>query len=290
MDTQKNSGNGTYELYDLIPSDGEKVRRSEQVNRVVTHLLDNRRVYEADKALSTSNIIDAYHALRDKNPDIYDIPENSLSAYMSYLARNSVSRIQCAGTTKGYYLSRVRSVAGTANPVKDEKLLYPFLERWLSMQCDAVKDISAKHKKKGIWTNPDIMGLNIFNILGSEAVDITTIEAKLSMDKWRMDIFEAVSHARFANRSYYAFLCDYNYKVTSEIFLFAQEYGIGLIEIRLPEDWQSGMDIDMECISEILPAPRRVISPQVQEEVLKKYNVREVSDIYENWKTSKDFE
>lgn len=293
LEIQESQSNRVYELKDLFVREGEKVRRSEQVNRVVTHLLDSKRIYDATKALSTTDIISAYKKLQVKNPDIYDIPQNSLSVYMSYLSKNNVSRIRCNGTGQGYYLSHVSSLTSAkASAPKEEKMLYPILERWLSMRCDAVKDVSSKHRK-GLWANPDVMGLNVHNIVGEEFIDITSIEAKLTMDNWRRDIFEAVSHSRFVNRSYFAFMCDHDYKVPSDIMLCAQEYGIGLIEIRLPKEWQSGDELDIEFISEILPAPRKVIAPRVQEEILKKYNVREVRDMFDNstnWKTSKDFD
>lgn len=290
----KKSNKKMFKIADLSEQSNPNLGRTQQVNLVVSYILEKERSFSPEKAISTPEIQKKYNEIKKLHPNVYDIPSNSLAQYMSVIANDSDSKISCDGKRKGYYLnlgSSFNSQTGDKVELKTkEKDLYPILEEWLSYQCERVCDI-ANERKGGQWWNPDILGISYLTFFGKQTVEMTTIEAKRDLSNWRRDFFEAVSHSMFANKAYYAYLCRQSDKKDKDLFLYAQQFGIGLIAIEIPDDkWGENMDIKIEYIKEIFPAPVHNVAVRFQKEFLSNFEIRDVEDIQKFGKSNKDFE
>ena len=282
-----------YKIADLSSAANLNLSRSQQVDLVVSYILENAKSFSPEKALLTPDILKKYNALRQGHPNVFEIPSGSLSTYMSVLSNDSDSKISCSGKKQGYYLnfgSSYNSQTGKKDTKKiKEEVLYPILEEWLSVQCDQVKNIANERKGKQ-WCNPDILGINYSVFFQNNMIELTTIEAKRDLDDWRMNFFEAVAHSMFANRAYYAYLCKESEKIDKDLFLYAQKFGIGLIAIEVPDElWTSEMAIKLEYVKEKVPAPVHNVTIRIQKEFLNNFDIREVTDIHKFGKTNKDF-
>lgn len=282
-----------YKIADLSSAVNPNLSRSQQVNIVVSYLLENSKSFSPEKALNTPDILKKYEDLKKGHPNVFEIPSGSLSTYMSVLSNDSDSKISCGGKKQGYYLnlgSSYNSQTGTNDAKKiQEKELYPILEEWLSVQCEQVKDIANERKGKQ-WCNPDILGINYSVFFENNMIELTTIEAKRDLDNWRTNFFEAVAHSMFANRAYYAYLCKESEKIDKDLFLYAQKFGIGLIAIEVPDElWGPNMEIKLEYVKEKFPAPVHNVTVRIQKEFLNNFEIREVTDIHKFGKTNKDF-
>lgn len=278
-----------YKLADILEAKRPNLTRSQQVDALVCYILENEKCFSAENALTTANLISKYKDLKQVHPNIFEIPDNSISTYTSNLANNMYSKISCDGKRKGYYLN-IMSTAGPAskqNKVK-EVITYPILEAWLSMHCSRVNNIS-NSKKGAQWGNPDIIGINHSVFFGNNIIEITTIEAKRDLDHWRTHFFEAVSHSMFANKAYFAYLCKKSDKVERDLLLYAQQFGIGIIAIEVPdEEWADTMDLKLEYVKEIFPAPSHEVNIARQKEFLNNLDIYEITDISKYGKTSQD--
>lgn len=116
-----------------------------------------------------------------------------------------------------------------------EKKLYTLIQDWLLAE-DFNTSITADKTGNGKWGNPDITGIKITDsVTQNKEVEIITIEAKPSLQQWKQFIFEAISHTRFANTSYYCFAYPENERnsLDPEIYLYAEEFGLGLLGIEM---------------------------------------------------------
>lgn len=283
-----------YKLKDLCAKDNNNLSRSEEINRIVSYILNSKKKYSITNSLNTNEIIQAYTELKQKHPGIFDIPENSISTYTCWLANDSDSKITTAGKKKGYYLNFGSLYdPKTGKKIKSlikEKEMYPILEEWLSCQCERVADIS-NNRKRGQWTNPDILGINHSVFFGNNLIEVTTIEAKCNLENWRIDFFEAVAHSMFANKSYLAFLCKQSDKIEKDLFLYAQKFGIGLIAIEIPNDeWKNGLELKLDYVKEIFPAPVHNVSIPNQKRFLNNLGIKETTDIQKFGKINSDFD
>ncbi len=291
---EKTQNGKMYKIADLLEQSNPGLRRAQQVNFVVSYILEKEGCFSPEKAMSTPDIQAKYTEIKKNHPNVYEIPLNSLAQYMSVLANDSDSKISCGGKRKGYYLnlgSSYNVLTGNKDELKiKENALYPVLEEWLSFQCERVKDI-ANSRKGGQWWNPDILGVSYLTFFGKQTIELTTIEAKRDLGNWRKDFFEAVSHSMFANKAYYAYLCRQSDKKEKDLFLYAQQFGIGLIAIEIPDDkWGEKMEIKLEYVKEIFPAPVHNVAVRFQKEFLSNFDIRDVDDIIKFGKSNKDFE
>jgi|GEM_PF-7069050 len=82
-----------------------------------------------------------------------------------------------------------------------ERILYSHFETWLrSNGYNAA--ITADMKTLGAWGNPDVVGIRSDRGLSGRTHEVATVEAKISHRNFKRDLFEAVSHRRFADRAY----------------------------------------------------------------------------------------
>jgi hypothetical protein len=183
------------------------------------------------------------------------VSEGTFKVYLGKVAKTLESPITSTGRQRGagFYISQASSTTATAfaeqaSPqqavpavakarVEKEKLLYPVLTQWLMQKNYRAKDISSG-RMLGKWGNPDVAGIQIHDHFGSIELEVATIEAKVSVANWRQDIFEAISHRRYANRAYYAFAVpeDSAEKESDEIRYYSEKFGVGVLAIEIPNE------------------------------------------------------
>lgn len=143
-----------------------------------------------------------------------------------------------------------------------ELKLYKLLSDWLrSMRYNA--SVTYNTKKGKMWGNPDITGVMVDDnlILGQRNIEIATIEAKASVNNWRREFFEAVSHKRFSNRAYFAFAYPAKEATPASLELipeyaemrkYAEKYKVGLIAVLVqPEKYNMLVKDDLKQNFEI---------------------------------------
>lgn len=293
---------GKIQIDSIKESSLDGSRRPEQVSKLVSYILDQSDangdldVNGSPKVMSTQQILDAYKELREKEENVILIPDNSISTLLSALAKSENYPIYCQGRKQGYFY---KNIVQSGTDVLDErqcmeatdeqsesslleKDIYPYLISWLQTKnYDLVQDISTK-KRKGQWRNPDILGIKTIDVFKTTYIEIVTIEAKLSKDLWTKEIFEAIAHTVFSNKSYFAYLCKESDKVDDEMIAYAQKFNIGILQVMLSDEkWKlSSKDIgpdDME-IREILPAPEQKPLLTLQKRFLKDLGINDFDD------------
>ena len=184
----------------------------------------------------------------------FEVADGTFKMYLGRIASRLESPIVSKGRGKGggFYISSVSTETATAvleqatvdnapeairARVEKEKLLYQILTEWLVSQGYRTKDISSV-RALGKWGNPDVAGIQIHDHFGSIELEVATIEAKVSAMNWKQDIFEAISHRRYANRAYYAFAVpeDSARKESEEMRYYSQKFGIGVLTVVLSNE------------------------------------------------------
>jgi hypothetical protein len=124
-----------------------------------------------------------------------------------------------------------------AKKLKREDKLYTALKIWLKSRHYKAA-ITADNKRGGAWGNPDVTGIRVDELpLGNQTFECATIEAKLNSSDWVKDIFQAVSHKRFAHRAYFAFAIGTDtpslddVKDADKMREYAEKYRVGLLVI-----------------------------------------------------------
>lgn len=142
-----------------------------------------------------------------------------------------------------------------AQYTKREAALYPVLRDWLAGRKFRAADTS-NARGGGTWGNPDVAGLRITEgLLGAREVELATVEAKVSMDRWRQLIFEAVSHKRFAHRAYFAFAFGTDEPALDRVpdvaalRQYAERFRLGILVVFMPEEMFKRLREDTGTIS-----------------------------------------
>lgn len=206
-------------------------------------------------AKSEDNSVSGPDILRNANKQYPDhgVKDNTFFVNLSLLVRRSDSKLNSAGTRKGFYLSEAvakleqlseNTAKETAEPteskkrIERERLLYPVFLEWLFVQGYTQADNTAdlRNQDLGTWSNPDLTAIRVYDVLGTTgSIEIATIEVKLTIDNWKYNIFEAVSHKRLANRVYFAFAHPQETitKIDPDLKAYAELYGIGILVLPL---------------------------------------------------------
>lgn len=178
--------------------------------------------------------------------------ENTFKAYLSKAASDLGSAVASAGRGRagGYFVSAFADMAEqdvasapevpteeTRARAEKEALLYPVLKSWLIERGYRAQDTSDR-RRLGRWGNPDIVGMQIHEHLGTVELEILSVEAKVSADDWERWIFEAVSHRRFANRAYFAFAIpdELRGKVSEDQRYYAERFAVGVLNVVLANE------------------------------------------------------
>lgn len=280
----------------------------EKINTACTYILNNQKKLSRENTLSSAELFSEVKLLFPLDFD-EEFSKNTFYQYLSRTVHDTESLINCEGRKKGYYLSEVIeeiqhspeqssevavAESETVTPrkrVEKECLLYPVLESWLITQGYQAADVSSG-RALGKWGNPDVAGINALDVFGNLSVELVTIEAKVSLENWEQWIFEAVSHRRFANRSYFAFAHPEEAiaKIPQDLRYYAELYGIGILMLSLDnQKYQSLIkgEIDKEALEhddidviEIYSAPYHFVQPKYQFKFCTALGIKNIKDLY----------
>lgn len=269
------------------------------INAVSQYILEQNKCFDPQNAMLGKDIYAKYFSIQKKHPSIPEIAQNSFGVTLSLISHSSssTSAIKSAGKKQGYYLDK-----GMLNPdAKENKVhakiqekdLYPILTEWLNTKIDKAIDASSKRGAKK-WQNADILGISFINDIGREDFELHAMEVKVLHTNWRVDLFQAVSHSRFANRSYFAFLLrnsDID-KLENDLKEYAYQFGIGLVAIVIKDEYwrniiEKKQDLilsdtdDSICeIREICFAPYHSVNPSIRTNFLEQaFDIRSFQDL-----------
>jgi hypothetical protein len=268
-----------------------------KVRMACEYVLGLKGKTDSDNTLSGGNLFE--EVKKEFPSDFSDEMANTFYQYLSNSVKDTESSINCLGRRQGYYLSTiaaekieeateinevVASDSGDLTASKDETrttkrvqkeiLLYPILRSWLAAQGYQAEDISSG-RTQGRWGNPDVAGISARDAFNGLSIELVTVEAKTSLDNWEQLIFEAISHRRFANRSYFAFAHEEEMikKIPSEMRYYAELYNIGVLVLSMDNEKYRELhegklteplsSEDVEII-EIFSAPYNFVQPKYQ--------------------------
>ena len=266
-------------IEDLVELQKCKCTRLEQVNKIACYLLEKGKCLSPTKTKRAKNIFQEYEELKKNHSKIPDVPSNTFGVMLSILSQSFESPIKSKGRKLGYYLDNAAGISLSSKRANklSEKNLYPVLEEWLESDAYVIHDIANK-RKGNKWQNVDILGWSFIHHMEKEYLELHSIEVKLSLANWRIDLFEAVSHSMFANKSYFAFLIKESDKIEKALKEYAYKFGIGLLAIVVDNDaWddiiQNNKELDASddgncSIVEISIAPHRNVDLETQNKFL----------------------
>ncbi len=278
----------------------EEMNLLEKVDYLARQVLDKAKATSTEKALSGK---DVYAKAMAAFPKEKSLAVNTFQQYLSKLVRERSSSINCQGRKQGYYLSQAaKDLLGEgvdpgvadeepaeAKRREKERLLYPVLLNWLIEQ-DYRAAITSTGRANGWWGNPDIAGIICDQAFGGFTLEVATIEVKLSEKGWRQWVFEAVSHRRFANRSYFAIAhpAELIKKLDTELRYFSELYKIGVIVVAMDkkqfDDLQAGrltkpiLDHEVDIV-ELYSAPFSQVQPRYQQEYLQGLKIKSIPEV-----------
>lgn len=285
---------------DLSQLQGES--KYKQVREVSEHILERRGKTSEGDTLSGPDISTI---AQQEFPEV-DFNKSTFLQYLSVAAADPESSISTQGRRKGFYVSRFAeevaheeeneidtevSSAQRKKRVDRERRLYPVLVDWVQQQGYRTRDTSA-YKNPGKWSNPDVTGIRATETFDRTELEVLTVEAKPSVTLWDQWIFEAVSHKRFANRSYFAFSATQEAipkLPRSEMRYYADLYGIGILVVVLgdetyrsliEENQQEDIGLDEADVVEIYSAPFSYVQPRWQMDYCAKIGIGTHRDLY----------
>ncbi|MEH1933615.1 MAG: hypothetical protein V7L14_07770 [Nostoc sp.] len=266
----------------------DKLKTSQKVKISCEYILKCQEKLDSNNTLSSKELFDM--AQQEFPEQFTEFSKNTFSQYLSYTVKDTESYINCLGRRKGYYISSTakevveklgeneeipaRNEETTVARRQKETHLYPVLVSWLIAQGYQSSNVSS-NRSLGKWGNPDLAGVNALDNFNGLSLEVVTIEAKTSLENWEQWIFEAVSHRRFANRSYFAFAHPEETisKIPQDIRYYAELYNIGVIVLSLENETfqkliggtlQNPLESEDVDIVEIYSAPYNFVQPKYQ--------------------------
>lgn len=237
------------------------------------------------------------NAIRARNLDI-DVTDGTILNYLSHAANNNIyagTRIVSGGPRAGYWYEAEALPETTAKPVDQqtitvekgeepitvvEKDLYPLMELWLEQKGYTAKDLS-NLKGGGRWGNPDIIGADRVEIFGAVQIELASCEIKLNDGNWETMIFEAISHKRFSNRSWFCYrVQDESRPIPKDMEYYAERYRVGIVHIilsdaeliELKKDQKKPLDY-FERVVEKVPALYDFVPLREQKELIERAKI-----------------
>lgn len=292
---QDSIGNTLLSTLNIETRNGTSANTMETVRIVSEFLLEKYKHISEDKAISAQVLFNKYQELRESTQDLPEINKNSFVVYLSRIANTPGSKIICPGRRRGYYYDENYTPLGDEEETGDvikEADLYSLAKEWLFEKCDIAVDVSQKTANRA-WGNPDLVGFKLYDILNKTLFEIYTIELKLTPDGWRRWIFEAVSHTRFSNRSYFAFLYPENWisKLEGEdMRLYAEHFRIGILVLAVTEELYKSvkknhqipkLEISDVSFIEYLPAPYISTRPKFRNDFLTSLGINNYRQLHQ---------
>jgi Uncharacterized protein conserved in bacteria len=202
----------------------------------------------ADKPMSSKDLVAAVRAAINAGELDTTISDSTILQYISAAVNNDPDCvIASGGSWGGYWLKAVSAEVASVEPVPEvvhtsasgsfkEFDLYPLVSFWLESKKNyTAKDLSSL-KGGGKWGNPDIVGVSRTDLFGSIEIELVSCEVKLSSSSWEMFIFEAISHKRFSNRSWYCYrVTDPNAPLPTGMEYYAERYKVGIVQIYMTD-------------------------------------------------------
>lgn len=206
------------------------------------------------------------------NPEIA-LAANTQLAYLSKLAQDPGYQVRSGGFRgAGYWFEQAQPLPDKANEQKPsetlkvgqtqlrEEDLYPLMKLWLATKGFIAEDTS-KLKKGGKWGNPDILGIERSELFGAVEIQLVSCEIKLSATDWERWIFEAISHKRFCNRSWFCYRARSEEEPPAEMLYYSERYRVGIVQIILSDEeleaLKKSKEVDLDLIQkvfEVVPA------------------------------------
>ena len=170
-----------------------------------------------DSSKSNKEIVSALKRMVSEGALSVEVTDGTFLNYLSWAANGDPDSVVVSGGPRaGYWLGEpVIQIPSSKPSTEDEisvgkgkgtkileKDLYPLMELWLEKKGYKAKDTSTL-KSGGKWGNPDIIGIERVDVFGAVQIELVYYEIKLSTENWELVIFEAISHKRFCNRSWF---------------------------------------------------------------------------------------
>lgn len=276
------------EFLDLLKTVSDK-GKFEQTCALAKFVLNLYEINSEDKAKSGIEIYNLYcNALKEIpgwNGSV--IIKNTFITNLGLTPGEGNTDIYCKGRKKGYYVATELYDDLNEEESTDESTLYPLFQNWLTVK-GFVSRVVAGNKKNGKWGNPDVFGIKAFDMLGRNVCEFISVECKRSMSQWKYWIFEAVSHTRFCDRSYFAFPCpvDEIPKKSRELIQYAEYFGVGILLVGMDraeyEKYVKGGNLpeDPEIV-ELYPAPLSHPFDTAKKEFLESLKIRSLPELFE---------
>ncbi|CAI9404613.1 hypothetical protein ANOBCDAF_04653 [Pleomorphomonas sp. T1.2MG-36] len=203
-----------------------------------------------DSSKSNKQIVAAIRSKIQNGEISVDAADGTMLSYLSNAANTDVeSNIVSGGPRGGYWYSQSKPQITEAKPADEEKIkpekgaeitilekdLYPLMELWLQQKGYKSKDMS-NVKSGGRWGNPDIIGAERVELFGAVEIDLASCEVKLAEQNWEQVIFEAISHKRFANRSWFCYRLPQEQVIPKGMAYYAERYRVGVVQIVLTDE------------------------------------------------------
>ena len=177
-----------------------------------------------------------------------DATDGTILNYLSKAANSDpLSGIVTGGPHGGYWYDASNEIIPEAKPLDEqeirsevgasvivqEKDLYPLMELWLEKKGYSAKDMSSL-RSGGRWGNPDIIGAELVELFGAVQIELASCEVKLNDQDWEHVIFEAISHKRFSNRSWFCYRVPMvGEPLSPGMEYYAERYKVGIVQIIL---------------------------------------------------------
>lgn len=241
---------------------------------VVQFIRDQMSAGELDFELTAGTILSYISKAANKDPESAIFSGGSWGGYWLDLTVKAVSSPKQVETTK------IKSEKG-GQVSFSEKQLYPLVEFWLSSKSYTSRDVSSL-KSGGKWGNPDIIGINRVEMLGSIEIETASCEVKLTDANWEQYIFEAISHKRASNRSWFCYrVPTRDTPLPKGMEYYAERYRVGIVQLVLSDaemikikagDTES-LDL-VEHVQERVPATYDFVPLQEKKDLIDRANIK----------------
>jgi len=241
-------------------------------------------------------------------PEIFEqISDGTFYVYMSQAPAYSNSIIS-RGVWRGYYYQEMPNVADEAlhdaelggdegevancesrTYVAREQKLYEPVKDWLKANGFKAQ-VVASGRQLGPWGNPDVVGIQVTDVLGHVNISMVSVETKIQSKNWQRDIFQSISHKRYFDRCYFCFpvLAD-NRAIEEEMKDCAEIYGIGIVLIEMPENelrklsqaQNAELNLEQLSITEVCPAPYSPVSAKYRQAALKAMGINNQEELWQ---------
>lgn len=238
----------------------------QMINRIAEEKLREHGHTSLDNAMRSRDLVDAIqNEIKVRSLDI-NLARSSIFNYISHAAnKDEDSAIFSGGAWGGYWVQEEPTPA--EKPVEkaeiedahssqkvsfSERDLYPLVNAWLQTKGFTAKDVSTL-KGGGKWGNPDIIGVKKVDLFGSIEIEVASCEVKLSDAGWEQFIFEAISHKRFSNRSWFVYrISDVGRALPKAIDYYAERYKVGVVQILLSDAELIALKLKKDALTEDL--------------------------------------